>query len=85
MRAISAIIFSSIWLIVMMLVGMLIVTNLVAHANDTGQLTGQAAQSWNTFITFVWLAFSFIAFAPLILVLVLFSGLFTGATSPTSE
>jgi len=84
MRAVSAIIFSAIWLMVMMMVGMLITTNLIAHANDTGQLTGQAAQSWNTFVTFVWLAFSFIAFTPLILVLVMFSGIFSGATT-TSE
>ena len=78
MRAASAIIFSTIWLIVMMMVGMLIVTNLTAHANDSGQLTGQAAQHWQTFITFVWIAFGIMAFTPLILVLVLFSGLFSG-------
>ncbi|MCD6240918.1 hypothetical protein J7K27_05290 [Candidatus Bathyarchaeota archaeon] len=78
MRAVSAIIFSTIWLIVMMMVGMLIVTNLTAHANDSGQLTGNAATHWNTFITFVWIAFSIMAFTPLILVLVLFSGLFSG-------
>ena len=82
MKAATAIIFSTIWLIVMMLVGFLIVSNLQAHANDSGQLTGNAATHWNTFITFVWIAFGIMAFTPLIMVLVMFSGIFSGIRGP---
>jgi hypothetical protein len=76
MRAITGLIFSFIFLIVTMLVGSLIITGVAAHANDSGQLVDDAATAWTNMMTYVWLALFIIAFAPLIMVLVVFSGMF---------
>jgi len=78
MRAITGIIFAFVWLIVVMLVGMLIISNIVAHANDSGGLTGDAADTWENMIAYMWISLGIIAFAPLLMVLVVFSGILGG-------
>jgi hypothetical protein len=76
MRAITGLIFSFVFLIVTMLVGSLIITGIDSHANDSEDLVGDAATTWDNMMTYVWLALFIIAFAPLIMVLVVFSGMF---------
>lgn len=76
MRAVTGLIFSFIFLIVTMLVGSLIISGVADNANDSGQLVGEAATAWENMMTYIWLALFIIAFAPLIMVLVVFSSMF---------
>jgi len=76
MRAVTGLIFSFIFLIVTMLVGSLIISGVADNANDSGQLIGEAATAWENMMTYIWLALFIIAFAPLIMVLVVFSSMF---------
>jgi len=78
MRAATGVVFGMIWMILVLLIGFLVITNVVTHANDSGQLTGDAGTAWETFITFVWVAMGLLAFTPLILVAVVFGGLLGG-------
>lgn len=73
-------IISFVWMILVFMVGFIIIGQLQLHANDTGALNGTAGTNWNTFITYVWLAVSILAFFPLIMVILVFAGLF-GAIS----
>lgn len=80
MRAATGMIISFVWMILVFMVGFIIIGQLQLHANDTGALNGTAGTNWNTFITYVWLAVSILAFFPLIMVILVFAGLF-GAIS----
>jgi hypothetical protein len=79
MRAITGIIFGFVWLIVVMLVGMLIISNIVAHANDSGGLVDDAATTWANMVSYMWISLGIIAFAPLLMVLAVFSGILGGS------
>jgi hypothetical protein len=67
-------------MILIYMVGFIIIGQVQLHANDTGALNGTAGTNWNTFMTYVWLAISIAAFVPLIMVILIFAGLF-GAMS----
>lgn len=85
MRAVSGIVFSVVWLIIVMMVGFIMTTTLAAHANDSGLLTGDAATAWTTFISMVWLGFGLLALTPLVLVAMMFMGLFGMTESSKSS
>jgi len=78
MKAATGLVFSMIWLILVLLIGFLVITNITSHANDSKQLTGDAATTWDTFVTFIWVALGLLAFTPLIMVAVVFGGLLGG-------
>ena len=80
MRAATSVIFSIIWLILIMIVGFIITSNLILNANASGAINGTAATHWNTFVTMVWIGFGILALTPLVLVAVMFMGLFGGMT-----
>ena len=65
-----------IWMIAVFLVGFITISALVAHANDSEALTGEAATNWTNFITYMWIAVSLLALTPLIMVILVFAGLF---------
>jgi len=78
MKAASTVIFSVIWLIIVMMVGFIITTNLIANANASGNINGTAATHWNTFVTMIWISFGILALSPLVLTALMFMGLFGG-------
>jgi len=78
MRAASAVIFSIVWLIVIMIIGFILTTQLIASANTSGSITGTAATHWTTFVAMVWIGFGILALTPLVLVALMFLGLFGG-------
>ena len=78
MRAASGVIFSVIWLIIIMMVGFIITTNLIANANASGSINGTAATHWATFVTMIWISFGILALTPLVLTALMFMGLFGG-------
>jgi len=78
MRAASGVIFSVIWLIVVMMIGFILTSNLIANANASGAINGTAATHWNTFVTMTWIGFGILALTPLVLVALMFLGLFGG-------
>jgi len=82
MRGASALVFSVVWLIIVMMVGFIVTSNLQAHANDSGTFTenATATAAWTNFMNFVWIAFGILAMTPLISVAVIFMGIFQGAT-----
>jgi len=80
MRAASAVIFSIVWLIVIMIIGFILTTNLIANANASGAINGTAATHWTTFVSMVWIGFGILALTPLVLVALMFLGLFGGMT-----
>jgi hypothetical protein len=65
-----------IWMIAVFLVGFIVIASLQGHANDSGALTGSASTAWTTFIGYVWVAVSLLALTPLIMVILVFAGLF---------
>lgn len=75
----TAVVFSIIWLIVTMMVGFILTSQLIQNANGSGAINGSAAAPWLTFVTMVWLSFSLLALTPLVLVALTFLGLFAGA------
>ena len=81
LRGAPAMVIGIIWLIVIMMIGFIVTTNLEAHANDSEQLIGDAATNWTNFMTFVWIAFGILAMTPLISIIGIFAGLF-GGTGP---
>lgn len=76
MKAATGMIISFVWMILVFMVGFIVIGQLQLHANDTGALNGDAGTNWDTFITYVWLAVSILAFFPLIMVILVFAGLF---------
>jgi uncharacterized protein YqhQ len=78
MRAVTGAIFSFIWMIAVFLIGFIIIAQLTlnATANASGALIGQAATNWTNFINYIWIAITLIALTPLIMVVLIFSGLF---------
>lgn len=80
MKAAGAVIFSIIWLIVLMTVGFILTSNLILNANASGAINGTAATHWTTFVTMVWVGFGILALTPLVLVALMFLGLFGGMT-----
>ena len=79
MKGAAGLVFGLVWLIIIMMIGFIVVANLEAHANDSEQLTVDAATNWTNFITFVWIAFGILAMTPLVAVAVIFLGIFRGA------
>jgi hypothetical protein len=76
MKAAVGLVISFIWMVLIFMVGFIIVGQLQLHANDTGSLNGTAGTNWNSFIGYVWLAFGIAAFTPLVMVILIFAGLF---------
>jgi len=76
MKAITGMLIGFIWMIAVFLVGFITISALVAHANDSHALTGAAATNWTNFITYMWIAVSLLALTPLIMVILVFAGLF---------
>lgn len=73
---VTGMIIGFIWMIAVFLVGFIVIANLQAHANDSSALTGDAATNWDTFIGYVWVAIALLALTPLIMVILVFAGLF---------
>jgi len=78
MRAATTVVFSVIWLILVMLVGFIITSQLILNANASGALNGTAGTHWTTFVTMIWIGFGILALTPLVLVALMFMGLFGG-------
>lgn len=76
MQMVTGMIVGFIWMIAVFLVGFIIIANLQAHANDSKALVGDAATNWTTFIGYVWVAIALLALTPLIMVILVFAGLF---------
>ena len=76
MKMVTSMIVGFIWMIAVFLVGFIIIANLQAHANDSEALVGDAATNWTTFIGYVWVAIALLALTPLIMVILVFAGLF---------
>jgi len=76
MKAATGIIISFIWMLAVFLVGFITISSIVAHANDSEVLTGDAATNWTNFVTYMWIAVSLLALTPLIMVILVFAGLF---------
>jgi hypothetical protein len=81
MKGWTAIVFSIIWGILIMLIGFVVTAQLVSNAtaNASGALTGTAATNWTTFVNIVWAAFSILAITPIVMVALMFGGLFGGS------
>jgi hypothetical protein len=84
MKMVTSMIVGFIWMIAVFLVGFIVIAQLQAHANDTGALTGSAATAWTAFISYVWVAVGLLALTPLIMVILVFAGLF-GAIGGTRQ
>jgi len=78
MKAAAGVVFSIVWLILIMMVGFILVSNLILNANASGAINGTAATHWTTFVTMIWIGFGILALTPLILVALMFMGLFGG-------
>jgi hypothetical protein len=65
-----------IWMIAVFLVGFIVISALIAHANDSGALVGAAATNWTLFIAYIWIAIGLLALTPLVMVILVFAGLF---------
>ena len=76
MKAATGVIISFIWMLAVFLVGFITISSIVAHANDSGALTGDAATNWTNFVSYMWIAVSLLALTPLIMVILVFAGLF---------
>jgi Sec-independent protein secretion pathway component TatC len=76
MKAITGILIGFIWMIAVFLVGFITISALVAHANDSGALIGAAATNWTNFVAYMWIAIGLLALTPLIMVILVFAGLF---------
>jgi hypothetical protein len=82
MKIVTGMIISFVWMIAVFLVGFILIAQLTlnATANASGALIGSAATNWTNFITLLWVSVGLLAFTPLIMVLMVFAGLF-GAIS----
>ena len=69
---------SFVWVIAVFLIGYILIAQLTANAtaNASGALTGTAATNWANFISLIWVAVGLLAFTPMIMVLMVFAGLF---------
>ena len=76
MKAATGIIISFVWMLAVFLVGFITISAIVAHANDSGALIGDAATNWTNFVSYMWIAVSLLALTPLIMVILVFAGLF---------
>lgn len=78
MKAVTASIFAFVWMICVFLIGFIVIAQLTANAtaNATGALTGTAATNWTNFIAYIWIAIALLALTPLIMVVLIFAGLF---------
>ncbi len=65
-------------MIAVFLIGFILIAQLTlnATANASGALVGSAATNWTNFVTLLWVAVGLLAFTPLIMVLMVFAGLF---------
>jgi hypothetical protein len=78
MKNVQGIVFGIVWMIVILMIGYILVGQLFAHANDSGSLNGSAYTWWTLFVTFTWLGLGLLAFLPLIMVALMYGGLFGG-------
>jgi len=76
MKAATGVIISFVWMLAVFLVGFITISSIVAHANDSKALTGDAATNWTNFVSYMWIAVSLLALTPLIMVILVFAGLF---------
>ena len=79
MRAASAVVFGIIWLIIVMVIGFTVTASLISNVNMTEAAIGaDAAGHWTTFVSMIWIGFGILALTPLVLVALMFMGLFGG-------
>ena len=80
MKMAQAVIFSIIWLILTMMIGFIVTGQMISSANASGAINGTLATYWTTFVSLVYVSFGILALTPLILVALMFMGLFGGVT-----
>lgn len=76
MKMVTSMIIGFIWMIAVFMVGFIVIAQLQQHANDTGALNSTAGTNWTNFMSYVWVAISLLALTPLIMVILVFAGLF---------
>jgi hypothetical protein len=78
MKAITGMLIGFIWMIAVFLVGFIVISALIAHANDSGSFMAgtTATTNWNLFVAYIWIAIGLLALTPLIMVILVFAGLF---------
>jgi len=78
MKAATSVILSFVWMLAVFLIGFIVIANLTKNstANASGALTGDAATNWTNLISYIWVAISLVALTPLIMVILVFAGLF---------
>lgn len=83
---VTATLLSFVWMIAVFLVGFIVIAQLTANstANASGALTGNAATVWTQFLSYIWIAIGLIALTPLVMVILIFAGLF-GQMGGTGE
>jgi len=87
MKIVTGMIISFVWMIAVFLVGFILIAQLTlnATANASGALIGSAGTNWTNFVTLLWVAVGLLAFTPLIMVLMVFAGLFGAITGGSKE
>ena len=83
MKAITGMLIGFIWMIAVFLVGFIVISALIAHANDSEALVGDAATNWDLFIAYIWIAIGLLALTPLVMVILVFAGLFGQLGGPS--
>ena len=63
-------------MILIFLVGFVIISQVLLHANDTGALNGTAGTNWTNFVNYMWIGISLLALTPLVMVILVFGGIF---------
>jgi Sec-independent protein secretion pathway component TatC len=84
MKAITGMLIGFIWMIAVFLVGFIVISALISHANDSGALTGTASTNWTLFVAYIWIAIGLLALTPLIMVILVFAGLFGQLGGPAT-
>jgi hypothetical protein len=79
----ATIIFALVQLILAMLVGMVLISQLLLNANTTGALNGTAGTVWNNMVAMIWVAVGIMALFPLVLIGLSIMGVFGGGGRET--
>lgn len=85
MKAVTGMLIGFIWMIAVFLIGFIVIAQLTTNAtsNASGALTGTAGATWTAFIAYIWIAIALLALTPLIMVVLVFAGLFGQLGGPT--
>jgi hypothetical protein len=62
----ASVVFALIQLVLAMLIGLILLAQIIANANTTGTITGEAETVWDNLVAMTWVAVGLMAIFPLV-------------------